>query len=76
MRTAADEYLSQGIQITNENYMEVMTIRLSDEFEGKTVPVLALSITTSHVANFVPLWHYSYVQVGCVWITDQKYPSV
>ena len=40
MRTAADKYLSQdSIQITNENYMEVMEAIYDypDEFEGKTV---------------------------------------
>ena len=40
MRTAADKYLSQDIiQITNENYMEVMEAIYDypDEFEGKTV---------------------------------------
>lgn len=40
MRTAADKYLSQdSIQITNENYMEVMEAIYDypDEFEGKTI---------------------------------------
>ena len=40
MRTAADKYLSQdSIQITNENYMEVIEAIYDypDEFEGKTV---------------------------------------
>jgi uncharacterized repeat protein (TIGR03943 family) len=40
MRTAADKYLSKdSIQITNENYMEVMEAIYDypDEFEGKTV---------------------------------------
>ena len=39
MRTAADKYLSQdSIQITNENYMEVMEVIYDypDEFAGKT----------------------------------------
>ena len=40
MRTAADKYLSQdSIQVTNENYMEVMEAIYDypDEFEGKTI---------------------------------------
>ncbi len=49
MRTAADKYLSQdSIQITNENYMEVMEAIYDypDEFEARQSSLQALSITT------------------------------
>ena len=75
--TAADKYLSQdSIQITNENYMEVMEAIYDYQMSLRVrqFSSQALSITTPVmlIANFVPLWHYSlYRRFRCLWITDK-----
>ena len=85
MRTAADKYLSQdSIQITNENYMEVMEAIYDypDEFEGKTVQFTGFVYNDPSHANSqfsVPLRHYSlYRGFRCLMglLTKGKDPSI
>ncbi|EOB22893.1 hypothetical protein D064_00615 [Streptococcus mitis 11/5] len=57
MRTAADKYLSQdSIQITNENYMEVMelstTIQMNSRARQSSLQALSITTPVMPIANF------------------------
>ena len=72
MRTAADKYLSQdSIQITNENYMEVMEaiydIQMSLRVRQSSSQALSITTPVMPIANFYSasaLFTVSQIQVS------------